>query len=206
MAERGGDPGPGDIPATYGRQAKSWDAGRSRALFERRWLDRMSEGFGPGATILDLGCGGGEPIADYLLGRDFALTGVDIAPEMLELARRRFPRAEWIEADMRGLALGRRFDAVLAWNSFFHLDPAAQRAMFAVFSALLAPGGRLLFTTGPAAGIAIGRVGDEQVYHSSLSPAQYAALIEANGMAVRAFVAQDPDCAGHSVWLARRAA
>jgi SAM-dependent methyltransferase len=200
------DPGPEDIPSTYRRQAQAWDKGRNRALFERGWLERLTAGLAPGATALDLGCGAGEPIAAHLIGQGFALTGVDTSPELLAIAQGRFPQAEWIEADMRGLALGRRFDAVLAWDSFFHLAPDAQWAMFPIFAAHLAPGGRLLFTSGPAEGSVIGRVGDEKVYHSSLSPADYAALIEASGMEVRAFIAEDADCGGHTVWLARRRA
>jgi hypothetical protein len=50
----------------------------------------------------------------------------------------------------------------------------------------------------------VGAVGGAAVYHASLSPAAYAGLLEANGFAVMSFQAEDADCAGHSVWLARR--
>ena len=186
-------PGPEEIPATYARQAKAWDRGRARAFFERGWLEMAARGLAPGASVLDLGCGAGEPVAGWLIGQGFALTGVDAAPEMLALSRARFPGAEWICADMRGLDLGRRFELIVAWDSFFHLAPAAQRAMFPVFAAHLAPGGRLLFTSGPAAGEVWGRVGTEAVYHASLAPEAYAALLAQNGMDLRAFIAEDED-------------
>lgn len=197
-------PGPEAIPATYARQAAAWDRGRSRAFFERGWLERAAAGLAPGAAVLDLGCGAGEPVAGWMIAQGHALTGVDLTEEMLAIARARFPGADWIRADMRGLALGRRFDLIVAWDSFFHLAPGAQRAMFPVFAAHLAPGGRLLFTSGPAAGEVWGRVGDEAVYHASLAPEDYAALIASNGMDLRAFIAEDHECGGHSVWLARR--
>lgn len=196
--------GPEDIPATYARQAEAWDRGRGRGLIEAGWLARAVEGLAAGATVLDLGCGAGEPIAAHLIRQGFALTGVDVAAPMLALCRARFPEGDWVEADMRGLSLGRQFDAVIAWNSFFHLAPEAQRAMFPVFAAHLRPGGRLLFTAGPAAGEVIGRVGTEAVYHASLDPSDYAARIEAAGMEVRAFIAEDASAGRHSVWLARR--
>jgi hypothetical protein len=60
-----------------------------------------------------------------------------------------------------------------------------------------------MFTSGPDASEAIGSVEGRAVYHASLSPVDYAGLLEAEGLAVRAFVAEDPDCDGHSVWLAR---
>lgn len=198
--------GPEDIPDTYVREAGAWDRGRSRCLFERPWLERATEGLGCGAPVLDLGCGGGEPIAGWLLGRGFAVTGLDIAPPMLALARARFPAADWILGDMRRLALGRRFQAVIAWDSFFHLSAADQRAMFPRFAAHLAPGGRLLFTSGPAAGEAVGRVGGSPVYHASLAPADYARLIESAGLALRGFAAEDMAAGGHTVWLARHPA
>jgi hypothetical protein len=123
---------------------------------------------------------------------------------MLALARARFLEGEWVRADVRGLDLGRRLGGVLAWDSFFHLTREDQRAMFPVFARHLVPGGALMFTSGPADGEAAGAVGGAPVYHASLSPAAYAALLEAHGFVVRAFLAEDADCSGHSVWLARR--
>jgi trans-aconitate methyltransferase len=111
-----------------------------------------------GIPILSLGCGAGEPVERSLIEAGHPLTGVDFSPEMLAIARRRFPACEWIEADMRGLQIGRRFGGIVAWDSFFHLTADDQRAMFPVFARHLAPGGVLLFTCGPAAGEAVGAV------------------------------------------------
>jgi len=49
---------------------------------------------------------------------------------------------------MRGLALGRRFDGILAWDSFFHLNYDDQRRMFAVFADHASAGAWLMFNTG----------------------------------------------------------
>jgi hypothetical protein len=94
---------------------------------------------------------------------------------------------------MRGLALGRRFDVILAFNSFFHLSPDDQRAMFPVFAAHAAPGATLLFTSGPAAGEAWGQVGGSAVYHASLDPAEYRACLTENGFAEVWFRPDDAD-------------
>ncbi len=194
---------PEGILPTYRRQAGAWDRGRPTVLFEQPWLDRFAALLPPGGRVLDLGCGTGVPIARWLMDRGFAVTGIDGAPEMLELARAHLPEAEWIETDMRTLALDRRFDGIVAWDSFFHLTPDAQRAMFPIFAAHLAPGGALMFTSGPAAGEAWGRVGTEPVYHASLAPEDYVALMAAEGLALRGYLAEDPDCDRHTVWLAR---
>jgi SAM-dependent methyltransferase len=202
VADRGHPEG---IRAVYEAKAEGFDRARHRGLFERGWLDRFLALVPSHAPVLDLGCGAGEPIARYLAERGHPVTGVDFAEPMLGIARSRFPAATWIDADMRGLELGRRFGGIVAWDSFFHLTRDDQRAMFPVFAKHLDPGGALLFTAGPADCEVVGAVEGEPVYHASLSPASYAALLEANGLLLRAFVAEDPECDRHSVWLAHRA-
>lgn len=193
---------PDAILDTYERVGPAWARRRDRTLVERRWLDRMLA-HAPGRRVLDLGCGSGAPIATYLADRRAQVTGVDGAEAMLALFRANLPDAEAIRADMRGLALGRRFDAIVAWNSFFHLAPADQRPMFATFAGHAASRAVLLFTSGPEAGEPIGDVEGEPVYHASLDPGDYELLLGEAGFEVLAFVPEDPDCAGHSVWLAR---
>ena len=58
---------------------------------QRRWIDRALAFVPPGAPVLDLGCGAGEPIAAYLIFRGHPVCGVDFAAPMLALARARFP-------------------------------------------------------------------------------------------------------------------
>ncbi len=99
---------------------------------------------------------------------------------------------------------GRRFGGIVARDRFAHLDADEQWAMFPVSSRHLLPGGALLFTSGPDAGTATGAVAGRPVPHARLAPPEYAARLEAAGLAVRAVLAEDPGCAGHSVWLARR--
>lgn len=198
---------PEDILPTYERQARAFDMARSKTLFERRWLDRLL-GFAPQRGgkrhVLDLGCGSGRPIAQYLADRRCEVTGVDGAAAMVALFQANLPNARVFHADMRGLNLGETFDAVIAWNSFFHLSAEDQRAMFATFAAHLSPRGVLMFTSGPEACEEIGQVEGETVYHASLSPEDYTALMADQGIEVLQFVPEDPTCAGHSVWLARK--
>ncbi len=154
--------------------------------------------------MLDIGCGSGMPIAGHLIGRGHPVTGIDSAPEMIALCRARFPAQDWRVADMRGLDLGCAFHGLLAWDSFFHLSHDDQRSMFPVFRRHAALGAPLMFTSGPAHGIAIGAYRGETLFHASLDPDAYRALLAANGFAVVAHRAEDQDCGGHTVWLARR--
>lgn len=192
------------IVGIYQRHANAFDAARTRGLFERGWLDRFAGLLPRGGSILDIGCGCGEPIARHLIERGFALTGIDSSPAMIALCRSRFPTHAWTVADMRRLALRQTFDGLLAWDSVFHLTGDDQRAMFANFSVHAAPGAALMFTSGPAAGEAIGSFQGEPLYHASLDPGEYTHLLAANGFDVVAHMAEDPDCGGHTVWLAQR--
>jgi 2-polyprenyl-3-methyl-5-hydroxy-6-metoxy-1,4-benzoquinol methylase len=186
----------------YERRAGDYDRDRGRSLQEREWLARFLALVEPGGAVLDIGCGMGEPIARHLIDSGVAVTGIDSSASLIALCRTRFPGHEWIVADMRQLALGRRFHGLIAWDSFFHLSTDDQRAMFARFAAHARPGAPLLFTSGPSEGEAIGDYHGEPLFHASLGPAEYEALLLRHGFTVRAFVPDDPRCGGHTVWLA----
>lgn len=195
------------IVGLYERKAHDWAADRRQQthLFERDWLDRFLGLVPEGGAVLDLGCGFGRPIAAYLIEQGRAVIGVDSSPTMISLCRNDFPQQDWRIADMRTLDLGRRFTGILAWDSFFHLDFDAQRRMFPIFAAHAGPGAPLMFTSGPAHGEAIGELHGEPLYHASLAPDEYRALLAANGFTVVDARMNDDGCGGHSVWLARRA-
>lgn len=192
------------VRGVYERNAARYDSERSRILFETKWLERLGAIAGRKGRILDLGCGAGEPIARYFIERGFVLTGADFSQPMLDIAQSRWPDGDWRLADMVTLNLGETFDGVIAWDSFFHLSPDDQRRSLPAIAAHVAEGGGLLLTVGPAAGEAIGRVGDEAVYHASLDAEEYEAILVGSGITVTQFVAEDPDCDFHSVLLAER--
>ena len=188
----------------YQRKAQDWIESRASAsLFEKPWLDRFRALLPAEAPILDIGCGSAEPMAGYLIGLGHPVVGVDSSPAMIDACRRKFPQQEWIVADMRELALGRKFSGILAWDSFFHLCPDDQRRMFPIFREHSAPEAALMFTSGPAHGEAIGSFGGEPLYHASLDPAEYRSLLDQNGFGVVSHVVEDPTCGRHTIWLAQ---
>jgi cyclopropane fatty-acyl-phospholipid synthase-like methyltransferase len=190
------------IVELYERHAELFDRERSRALQERDWLDLFLQLVPAGGTVLDVGCGMGEPIARYLIERGVRVIGIDSSPSMIALCSARFPEGEWLVGDMRQLNLGRQFDGIVAWDSFFHLGADEQRAMFPRFAAHAKTGAPLMFTSGTSAGEAIGTFGGEPLYHASLDSAEYEQLLTGNGFHVRAHTVADPACGGHTVWLA----
>jgi SAM-dependent methyltransferase len=196
-------PSSANIISLYDRHASRWAKDRGKVLIEQQWLDRFTALLPQGGTVLDIGCGTGDPIGRYLISNGYQLTGVDSSPAMIAICKRHHPHQRWLPADMRSLALGETFDRLLAWDSFFHLTPDDQRAMFRVFRSHAHPGTALMFTSGPEHGEAIGEYRGEELYYASLSPHEYEVLLAANGFQALSRVFNDPTCGGHSVWLAQ---
>ena len=187
----------------YDRHARDYVADRQREVGnERAWLDQFTALLRQGSSILDIGCGSGEPVARYLIDQGFVVEGVDSSPTLIGFCRERFPQQSWHVADMRTLALKRTYNGLLAWDSFFHLSHDAQSRMFPVFKRHASPNAALMFTSGTSHGEAIGSYRGEPLYHASLAAEEYRALLNANGFRVVAHVVEDPNC-GRTVWLAQ---
>jgi cyclopropane fatty-acyl-phospholipid synthase-like methyltransferase len=192
-----------EVTPVYDRIAAWFDGARSRILIERPYLEALTGALAPGAAILDLGCGMGEPIMRYLVEKQFVVTGVDASAAMIDIARPRFPGTRLLVRDMRTLDLRETFSAVIAWHSFFHLPYDDQRAMFAVFARHLNSGGLLMFTSGSEHGEVWSENGGEDLYHASLDAAEYRRLLAAHGFEVLRHTANDAACGGATVWIAR---
>ena len=193
-----------NIVALYQRHAHAYDRLRGRSLFEKSWLDAFAGLLPESGSVLDIGCGMGEPIARNLIERGLDVTGADSSSGLIALCKERFPEQTWIVGDMRVLSLRRTFHGLIAWDSFFHLNPDDQRRMFAVFRDHAAPRAALMFTSGPSHGEAIGTFEGDPLYHASLDADEYRTLLETHGFRVVRHVADDPACNGHTVWLARK--
>jgi SAM-dependent methyltransferase len=188
----------------YEKHAIAWDGDRQDGDWnDRVWHDRFIDSLPAGASVLDLGCGSGRPVAQHMHARGLQATGADSSPTMISLCQNRLPHHQWMVADMRRLRLNRRFDGILAWDSFFHLGPDDQRRMFAVFAEHAAARAVLMFNAGPAGGEAIGCYQGDPLYHASLAPDEYAALIGGIGFEVIDHAINDPRAGGRTVWLCR---
>lgn len=110
-------------------------------------LDRVA--LAPGDRVLDIGCGTGivARLARTRLGGKGRVAGIDLSPQMLDVARRVAPDIEWREGNAGALPLkdGETFDVVVCQQGlqFFPDKPAAAREM----RRALAEGGRLVVAT-----------------------------------------------------------
>ena len=98
----------------------------------------------PGAqTILDIACGTGEHAKHLRDQHGFDVTGLDLDPSLLRIARRKLPEAQFYQADMSAFELGRRFDVVLSLFSSIGYLQSLDRvvAAFRCFCHHVTPGG-----------------------------------------------------------------
>lgn len=181
-----------------------FDDARNKRLMESEYLNLIVNTIPPKGTILDLGCGTGEPIAQFFIEKGFKVAGVDGSQKMIELCKKRFPSERWIVSDMRTINLHQQFDAVLAWHSFFHLDHDSQRNMFKKFVSHIKPGGVLAFTSGEEEGEVWSDNGGQQLYHASLSTKEYHNLLKNFSFKVLVHKVRDPECGEATIWLAQK--
>lgn len=181
-----------------------FDNARTKSLMESEYLNLIVKTIPQEGSILDLGCGTGEPIAQFFIEKGFNVTGVDGSRKMIELCKKRFPGERWVVSDMREINLHQQFDAILAWHSFFHLDHESQRNMFKIFEAHIRSGGILAFTSGNEAGEVWSDNGGQQLYHASLSTKEYNSLLKNSSFKVLVHKVRDPECGEATVWVAQK--
>jgi SAM-dependent methyltransferase len=131
---------------------------RNRALEEIPWIvekppkvlvDLIESGVIRPCKAVDLGCGTGN-YAIYLAGRGFQVTGIDISPTAIGIAREnaksKGARCDFIVADVMGdlEEAGGTFDFAYDWELLHHIFPEQRTKYVENVSRLLDPNGRYL--------------------------------------------------------------
>jgi ubiquinone/menaquinone biosynthesis C-methylase UbiE len=138
-----------EIRDAYDVIAADHDERRDRDTAELSLVDDLLESLPSDPTILDAGCGAGEPITTHLDARA-SVVGLDFSTGQLRLARDRLSsQTPLVQGDMTALPFGAdRFDAVTSIYAVIHVPSERHRAVFAEFARVLRPSGRFLVTVG----------------------------------------------------------
>ncbi|PTL80784.1 bifunctional 2-polyprenyl-6-hydroxyphenol methylase/3-demethylubiquinol 3-O-methyltransferase UbiG [Vitiosangium sp. GDMCC 1.1324] len=133
------------VRQVYGEIAGAYEAFfPSLHRYEGRVERFLGEAVAPGCRVLDVGCGPGQLTRE--LDPTVKVVGLDLSPEMIELARRGRPSGEYRVHSYRDPIpeeLG-RFDVALAVGCLDFCDDLGRTLRYV--SDTLKPGGRLLFT------------------------------------------------------------
>ena len=136
-----------DVVAFFDRLAPQWDADMIRNdEIISTILDNAN--INAGVSVLDVACGTGVLIPDYLARNVAAVTGVDISPEMVKIAQSKFPQdnVKILCGDVETIPLEQKFDCIVVYNAFPHFpDP---EHLIAVLSGMLKTGGTLTVAHG----------------------------------------------------------
>lgn len=148
---------------------------------EAAYLAHLLDTLPPGSLVLDLGCGTGHPIASHIASRGHRVVGVDGSAAMLAFAQNQLPDHCWIHAMIEQVEFEHSFAAVVCWDSLFHLPRQQHESVIRKIHRWLAPGGRLMLSSGglvadAGCGFTDTMFGHE-FYYDSLPPDQLTTLL-----------------------------
>jgi len=190
---------------SYAYRSDAFDYENSEYKMFLSWLESR---LNSGATVLDLGCGCGIPIAQ-VLSRRHIIIGVDISAVQIERARQSVPQAQFICADMTTLDFeADTFDTVIALYSIIHVPLEEQPALVAKIVRWLKPQGYLLASVGHTAWAGTEtnwcEVEGATMYWSHSDKDTYRRLLEEVGIVIlqEGFVHEDGG--GHPILLGQK--
>jgi ubiquinone/menaquinone biosynthesis C-methylase UbiE len=131
----------------YDRVAHAYARLEGEAEWPRlRWLGKLLDRLEPGSSVLDLGCGSGDP-ADVEIAKAHTVTGVDISQTQIDLARHNVPAGHFLHGDAGSVQFpAASFDAVVSFYSLEHIPRREHEALLRRIYDWLRPGGFLLIS------------------------------------------------------------
>ena len=96
--------------------------------------------------VLDIGCGTGVMFPFYMERNTKSITAVDLSPEMVKIAKGKFPQADVICGDAENIAFDKQFDVIMIYNAFPHF-PNPEK-LIENLSKTLKSGGRISIAHG----------------------------------------------------------
>jgi len=168
----------------YDRIAEKYQNIR-HAFDNKRELGEFASLLPKNAKVLDVGCGAGVPVAQFLVEYGSDVTGIDFSKNMLILARKNVPKAKFVQKDMTKLDLtANSFDGLTAFYSIIHVPREKHFLLFQSFHRILKPEGIMLICLGPDEWEATEKYYGIKMFWSQYAPEKALQLIEKAGFEV----------------------
>jgi ubiquinone/menaquinone biosynthesis C-methylase UbiE len=154
----------------YDKRTEEYHAGRH--LYDNRSeLEEFAGLLPKNARVLDVGCGAGVPVAEFLVASGFEVTGIDFSENMLRLAEKNVPKARFIKKDMTELDFkDNSFDGLATFYSIIHVPREKHASLFRSFHRILRPDGIMLVCLGPDEWEATGEYCGTKMFWSHYGP------------------------------------
>lgn len=130
---------------TYDAIAQDYASRHQDTSVVQRSLDYFASSLN-GRSILDAGCGPGRDTR-YFVERDFEVTGVDLSPKMLAIAKRTVPAARFQRMNLTQLDLPPlSFDGIWCCAAFQHIAKTQASVVLEEYRRVLKPLGVLFIS------------------------------------------------------------
>jgi ubiquinone/menaquinone biosynthesis C-methylase UbiE len=164
--------------------------------YDREILDKFSEMLGQPGAVCDAGCGPSGQYGKYLLGKGHELTGIDISPNCISIARAYEPGIEFIVMDMMDTDFeDGEFDGVISFYSILFTPKNKVDDILKEFNRIMKVGGKLLIVV--KKGEEEGLLNNEwyegnQVYFTHFLEEEMEGYLHRNGFQVEFLKAREP--------------
>ena len=130
------------VRAFFDERAAVWDEMQEKDAVKTTVILDLA-GVAMGKRVLDVACGTGIMIPEYLSRGVAHVTAIDLSPKMIEEAQKRrgSDRVTYLTGDAASFRFPEMYDAIVIYNALPHFDDPG--ALIAHLSSYLKPGGRL---------------------------------------------------------------
>lgn len=133
--------------ALYSKIATRYDDVFIRAILAEGILTKVVREVMNGKSVLDIGCGNGRWLDRF---KPSSFVGLDLNDGMLNEAKRRYPKSQFVQANMSHLPFpNESFEGIISmFGAMCHLPLKSKQIMVRESIRVLVPGGIAIFTNG----------------------------------------------------------
>jgi 2-polyprenyl-3-methyl-5-hydroxy-6-metoxy-1,4-benzoquinol methylase len=145
-------------------------------IFSDKYIYKYSE-------VLDIGCGpGNNAKLIYDADKTVEITGIDLSPEMIEIAKKNAPDSEFEVKDIRDITLDKQYDSIIASFCIVHLSDEETNELIKTISKILKKNGTLFlsFMEGKDAGLETTSFSEDELFFNYYERSKMRKLLSDN--------------------------